>query len=444
MRNGMIIQRIEGSDNKEKLSLLGVAILLFVINTLWGFVFYVTTFENLFIAKLIAVVISTLFIVSLTWGKKGVTAVNAPWIIYAFVTLISLIISFNLINLLTWIGYYAILYKSSDSRLFDLIPLKFIMWTGIVAMIGVYLQFFFPSFYNTYINVYFQERFLTEDLDNISDLAEVVGMRGFFYNQSNTSIALAFGFVVLLYFKEKLLPSILQKKYLYVILITLVLVAVFFTGKRALSLITVAVPFIVWFLTGEKGFNKIAILFAIFIMALLIYYVVLPYLFESFDLFVFQRLQESLSDSKSGDVTSLTTGRDYLWNLAIKAWHEHPIFGIGAGNYIAYTHAFTDAHNSYLQILCEQGIFGFTFYIIAMLSSIGYTIKLLGKISDTNLLAYLKVSLASQFIYALYSFTGNPHIDFCMTMEILSVAITLRIGYIYKLSKRESRDFVMP
>lgn len=426
------------SMNGEK-SLLGTAILLLVLYMQWGFIFSVTVLVNLFIAKALIIGITLLFIWLLLFQKSVTTkANNTFWVAYSILTILSMLVNFKIISLLPWTCYFVILLKASHAELNDTTPLKFIFWSGVVGVIGVYLQFFMPSFYSTYINGLFLEQFNYDNIDAVTDLSDIYGMKGFFYNQGNTAITLIYAFIVLLYFRGHLLSVFSKSKYVFYISIALLLIAVFFTGKRSLSLIAVIVPLMIWFFASKKRGGKIFVIVSIFLLISIVYYFVLPYLFDHFNLFFFKRLQESFYDVKTGDSTSLTTGRDYFWNLAIKVWKANPIFGIGATNFIDYTGSHTDVHNSYLQILCEQGIFGFTFYIIALLTSIVYTIKLLDIVSDTNLRAYLKVSLASQLIYALYSFTGNPHLDFCMTMEILSVAITLRIGYLHNLRKRKT------
>lgn len=436
MPNNIYNTSIGGYGRK---TLLGIAIVLLVINMQWGFIFQVTVFANLFIAKTLIAGVSFLFL----WyflSQKGTQSIknNTCWVIYAMLTMLSMLIHIKIINILPWICYFVIMLRASHAELNDIIPFKFIFWSGVFGMFGVYLQFFMPTFYTTYINGLFQEDFLYDKLDTITDIAEIYGMRGFFYNQGNTAIVLIYAFIVLLYFRGQLLTAFSNSKLIFSISAVLLLIAVFFTGKRSLSLIGVMIPLMTWFLTSKKGGVKIMIIVSIIVLISIIYYIVLPYIFEHFNFFFFQRLQESFYNAKTGDSTSLTSGRDYIWNLAIKTWNENPIFGVGAANFIDYTGSRTDVHNSYLQILCEQGIIGFTFYIIALLSSIVYTIRLLKKDLDTNLRAYLKVSLASQLTYALYSFTGNPHIDFCMTMEILSVAITLRIGYLFSIRKREA------
>ena len=58
------------------------------------------------------------------------------------------------------------------------------------------------------------------------------------------------------------------------------------------------------------------------------------------------------------------TDRLFIWQDAIAIWQRSPIIGIGAGNYQFFDIAYGKdvvgiAHNQYLQVLAEMGVFGF-------------------------------------------------------------------------------------
>jgi O-antigen ligase len=57
-----------------------------------------------------------------------------------------------------------------------------------------------------------------------------------------------------------------------------------------------------------------------------------------------------------------------MWRKAVELWRESPWFGIGLGQYnivssFGWKHT---AHNLYLSILCEGGIFAFLSWIVLM------------------------------------------------------------------------------
>lgn len=77
------------------------------------------------------------------------------------------------------------------------------------------------------------------------------------------------------------------------------------------------------------------------------------------------------------------TGRLEIWTQAVELWKENPFFGIGPGNFKKISPEYLGqervTHNTYFQILSEQGLFGFImFYLIMSLTiiSLGRLVKL--------------------------------------------------------------------
>ena len=77
------------------------------------------------------------------------------------------------------------------------------------------------------------------------------------------------------------------------------------------------------------------------------------------------------------------TGRFEIWTQAVELWKENPFFGIGPGNFKKISPEYLGrervTHNTYIQILSEQGLFGFIiFYLIMSLTiiSLGRLVKL--------------------------------------------------------------------
>ena len=84
----------------------------------------------------------------------------------------------------------------------------------------------------------------------------------------------------------------------------------------------------------------------------------------------------------------ISTGRFDLYEIAYKAFSQSPIFGIGAGLFKEVTHAYTDVHNAYLQVLCEQGIIGLILFIFPLLNILIDSIQQL-RIASIRVMPYI-------------------------------------------------------
>lgn len=76
-----------------------------------------------------------------------------------------------------------------------------------------------------------------------------------------------------------------------------------------------------------------------------------------------------MTKDESGEIEESAAIRLELWDHAINVFKEHPLIGIGFGGF-AFTMPkgvrWTDAHNYYLKMLCEQGIIGFGLFLIVL------------------------------------------------------------------------------
>ena len=98
-----------------------------------------------------------------------------------------------------------------------------------------------------------------------------------------------------------------------------------------------------------------------------------------------------------------------------------PLFGVGWGNFMSYTTRLLgnswNAHNMYLQLLCEDGIVGALIFFSFIISIYVGTIRAFvrcraGKqASSPTVQQYLMFSVGMQTFTLLYSLTGSPLTD---------------------------------
>jgi len=181
------------------------------------------------------------------------------------------------------------------------------------------------------------------------------------------------------------------------------------TGKRAHIVFGGASLFLAYYLyMSNKKRTRLVQLIAIAV-ALVVFLVLIIHFVPALSVFL-RRFSESAED---GDVL---LGRGKMWKVAIDGFKTSPIFGIGWGRFISINIHAWNAHNIYLQLLCETGVAGvaifftfFVFFLVSTMSKIVYVRR--HGIDENHICMYLMISLAVQVFFLLYGFTGNPLYD---------------------------------
>ena len=70
-----------------------------------------------------------------------------------------------------------------------------------------------------------------------------------------------------------------------------------------------------------------------------------------------------LKGAYSGDDEALLSDRDQLAGATLNVFEQRPVFGVGEGNVSEGQYVGKQAHNSYLELLAEDGIVGFLLYV---------------------------------------------------------------------------------
>lgn len=194
-----------------------------------------------------------------------------------------------------------------------------------------------------------------------------------------------------------------------------ILFALLLTAKRGILLFSVLSIFIMYLAYhSEKAIKRWGKLFFAFLLTcvfILIISIKIPQVTEVITRFI----------DTGGDVTN---GRIYLYQIAWGLFQKNPLFGIGWGFYkyefarrtpvSAYHIDMLDAHNVYLQLLCEVGIVGFLLFLTVVIPTVCQTYKILSEMTkgtlkgNDNLKYYLTFSLGIQSFFLMYCFTGNP------------------------------------
>lgn len=420
---------------QSKNRLLTAILALIVFYALWGFVYRTTIYgsKSMQYVHLVLVFILSLYYV----GSKGIgrfTNTSIAWSPYLAYSLLYLTFTllFQSSNFILFVEFSICLLMiliATRTPLHNYVSVKFIFWSGVFAIIGIGVQVFMPGFYNSSIaGIFVSEESVLRWAEN------EYGLSGFTSQIAITARILIYGEIVLLYMKADLLPKRLQSNFCLYSIVVLFVFCVLLTGKRLPFLVAASLPFIVPFL-AERNFAKrhVKLLFVILLVIIVgeIFVSNIDYFLQTS---MFRRFAETYEGLQGGE--DISSGRTELYVEAWKAFQDYPIFGIGLGQFGSYAGVEHYVHNTYLQVLCEQGVFGITFFVFGIFLSIKNTVRLLKTEKMINNLLLLKVSLGIQIFYILYCITGNELSGAGLIMYFLAIAILVSVE---RLSVRYSR-----
>ena len=299
-------------------------------------------------------------------------------------------------------------------------------YTGILVLVGIIIQLFFPSVYNTFVLPLFV--FSRADLFEAWSSSNY-GFSGFMSQLDRAAIPMIFVAGMLIFYPEKALPSkYISNKLVRFFFLSLFFVGVFITGKRMAMLIVCIAPFLVYFFKSNSR-NKIGCLVVFVIFASLAYVVFVHNLDFFSDLPGLSRVVDSMIGYESGD--DITTKRNEINELLLSQFLSNPILGIGVGEIFERFHV--DSHNIYLLVLAEQGLIGFFIFTAPLLMCITNTIKELRKKSTKFFNGTLSFSLFCQFVMVLYFMTENADL-------FVSIVSFCAIGMLVDV-KKKSHNF---
>ena len=255
------------------------------------------------------------------------------------------------------------------------------------------------------------------------------GIAGLTSHYSTNGMFLAIGFLISVsqFYKRK------KKAVPFAILF---LIALLMCGKRAHVIFSLASLFVLYYCSQvKKGclsrWGKILGMLFLVGCIVTILYSVAP------GLFVFlERFQIEFND---GDVSN---GRFKLWRIAGSYFRKNPILGVGWKHFqklvtqFGYSPGIYDAHNIYLQLLCETGVFGFITYVIWFAGMAVKSYNLYTKSIYTNTFEkyLISFSLAYQTFFLLYGLTGNPLYElYTFIPYFISCAITIQYSEQFNL-----------
>jgi len=175
------------------------------------------------------------------------------------------------------------------------------------------------------------------------------------------------------------------------ILVALLLFGAMTLENRKSELLAIALVIMILVLSGlnyerhgkRQRMVLLALLFVVCVLPFCIFVLYKAGYLGRYEAFI-QRLTTNVATQSNVDIS---TGRLRLWKIAWKLFKEHPLFGIGWGNFSNYVPTgmqsghenifeLRNVHNCYLQLLCETGVTGFLIFVTPLIYVLGRSIKM--------------------------------------------------------------------
>ncbi len=365
---------------------------------------------------------------------------SIEWLL--ILTLIVMFVTTKNINEnLTYIIRYAVLVlivilMKYDEEFFHII-FYCILAAGIVHVIATLWFYFDTDFYMSNIYPHFNSSQRAHLYEQVQKNHHAVGLANH-YSQNGIYMAISLCASFALCFRKPG-KNILQK----VLLLSVAFFSLILTGKRGVLIFSVF-AMLVSYIICKKGAlaNKlVTVLFILSSIALVVY--ALSFYVEGVAA-AFERITAMFS--AQNETSDISNGRFKLYAIAWNFFKESPILGIGwrefskeVVNFYNQDSVLRDAHNVFLQLLCETGIAGFSVFVSLFISAITQTVQLVIKntknmlcLSD-NTKMVLIFSLCYQVFFLTYCITGNPLYDLeTVYIYIISVGFSAGIYFGHK------------
>ena len=311
---------------------------------------------------------------------------------------------------------------------------KCVMFFTGINVLGTYFFLLFPQYYPKMIELYGY-------IPSGTSKGEAGYRAGIANHYSQNGIYISVFFLILItlmlarFKKDK---KFLANNKILIASVFVTLAALLLTGKRGVliwSIIAVTVTYMV-----SDKFKVSTIVRFILIVAV----VTLSMYLLSFKIpaitYVFSRFQKAGEDNASLE-------RFEMWKMAIEKFKDNPIFGNGFWKFRQYysesdlskiyhhndeRYQNLNAHNVYLQLLCETGVVGLALYLTALGSVLTRTVILVRNMKPDVPESYrfgAMLSMNIQIFYIIYSMTGNCLYDMVFYFYAVALALTMCLSY---------------
>lgn len=251
---------------------------------------------------------------------------------------------------------------------------------------------------------------------------------GIFADRANAAFAMNIGFAISY-------SNFLQNsKKRNIVAMVLFFVAIFFTGKRMLSLVPIVMVFASLVFKANK--KKTKGIFLVLVCAMVVILIAISF---------FPQMSRFL-DGNNGDLTNSRS--TVLWPIAFLMFNKSPFFGLGLNTFNSVIQGQNhsnetlsswsyNAHNIYVQFLGELGIVGAVLLVFTFVVFFIVTVRTLKKATIKKHKYLLTLSMFLQVLWLMYGYSGNT---FYYSSQLLCYILALGTMEAVKYEQKKSRN----
>lgn len=362
--------------------------------------------------------------------KICVTAEKELWIFVLVLVVLNIIVSKQSFYLgqpnIVWICSVFLMLALSRRTDWYNIPINIMLFFIGLHVVLSWLLYFFPQYYLSYIIP-----LAGSNEVNLMTIFRLGGLNGITIHYSVNGMYMAVGLII---FYCKYLCSTSKRKKKWLIGVIILFITLLMTRKRGVSMfatITMIIMYMIYRSKSEKAKSSAVVKLLIVAVIAIVAMIILANTFLPSVMGVIDRFFPN-------DGSSTTGGRFIMWWAGFCTFLNHPLFGVGWGNYSKET-GLAESCSTYFGVLSEMGIIGFVPFMLAMFftlrKSLGQLLEIIkGKllVSENDKLA-ITVSVSVQSLFLLYSLTGQAYILLPMYVPyFLTCAMSMSMTYKYK------------
>ena len=230
-----------------------------------------------------------------------------------------------------------------------------------------------------------------------------------------------------------------KKNAFFWIMLSVLALGIILINKRGFML-DIAISLLVVFLVARQSEGKMKLRLNRVLIVVFSILIIIGVLFAMYMSIPLVRQSINNITDKFADDDGTLSGRTELYDLAIRLFKQHPIIGIGWGNFREQSlHVFRmtssktyETHNVYLQLLCETGVIGLAAFLITIIWMLVYTIRRFMRVNsmypDSEASLALRLSMYLQLFFITYCFSGNPLYDYVFVVTYFIGIVLLGVN----------------